>query len=96
MSCLSVTITNLNPPLHIGVGRLGGIKANVSRYDIPFSFEISDALKRNHLKLSCGIVCSVGDIHYLYVSPDEVQWITPDEGIVYMVESNTNWNILVN
>jgi hypothetical protein len=76
------------------VGRLGGIEASISRYDIPLSFEISDVFKNNHLKLSCGIVCSVGDVHYLRVLPHEVQWITPDEAIVYMVESDTNWTII--
>lgn len=94
MSCLSVTITNLSPSLQLGVGRLSGIEASVSRYDIPLSFEISDVFKNNHLKLSCGIVCSVGDVHYLRVLPHEVQWITPDEAIVYMVESDTNWTII--
>lgn len=94
MSCLNITVTNMSPPLHIGVGRLGGIEANVSRYDVPLSFEISDVFKNNHLKLSCGIVCSVGDVHYLRVLPHEIQWITPDEAIVYMVESDTNWTIV--
>ncbi len=94
MSCLSVDITNLSPSLHLGVGRLGGIEASISRHDIPLSFEISDVFKNNHLKLTCGIVCSVGDVHYLRVSPHEVQWITPDEAIVYMVESDTNWTIV--
>ena len=93
MSCLSVTITNLSPSLHIGVGRLGGIEASVSRYDTPLSFDISDVFKNNHLKLSCGIVCSVGDVHYLRVLPHEIQWITPDMDVVYNVMSNTDWNI---
>lgn len=65
MSCLSVTITNLSPSLHLGVGRLGGIEASVSRYDVPLSFEISDVYKNNHLKLSCGIVCSIIDADFL-------------------------------
>ena len=80
--------------LQVEIKKLGGIEASVSRYDVPLSFEISDVLKSNHLKLSCGIVCSVGDVHYLRVSPHEVQWITPDEAIVYMVESDTNWTIV--
>lgn len=68
MSCLSVTITNLSPSLHIGVGRLGGIEASVSRYDIPLSFEISDVFKNNHLKLSCGIVCGLNDFYIKFVT----------------------------
>lgn len=96
MSCLSVEITNLSPSLHLGVGRLGGIEVNVSRYDIPIDFDIFDCLQNNHLKISCGIVCSLPDIHYLCVSPEEVQWITPDTGVIYTVESDTSWSILVN
>lgn len=96
MSCLSVTITNLSPSLHLGVGRLGGIEIEVDRYDIPLSVGVEDMFKDNHLKLTCGIVCNVGDVHYLRVSPEEVQWITPDEAVIYMVESDTNWSIVVN
>lgn len=80
--------------LQVEIKKLRGIEASVSRYDVPLSFEISDVFKNNHLKLSCGIVCSVGDVHYLRVLPHEVQWITPDEAIVYMVESDTNWTII--
>lgn len=80
--------------LQVEIKKLRGIEADVSRYDVPLSFEISDVFKNNHLKLSCGIVCSVGDVHYLRVLPHEIQWITPDEAIVYMVESDTNWTII--
>lgn len=80
--------------LQVEIKKLGGIEANVSRYDVSLSFEISDVFKNNHLKLSCGIICSVGDVHYLRVLPHEIQWITPDEAIVYMVESDTNWTII--
>lgn len=94
MSCINVTITNLSPSLHLEAGRLGGITVEVNRHDIPLSFGITDVFEGKHLKLTCGIVCSVGDVHYLRVLPHEVQWITPDEAIVYMVESDTNWTII--
>lgn len=45
------------------------------------------------ISVKCGIVCSLADVLYVRVSPQEVQWITEDEVIVYNVESNTNWII---
>lgn len=45
------------------------------------------------INVKCGLVCSVADVLYVKVSPQEVQWIAEDEVIVYHVESNTNWII---
>jgi hypothetical protein len=47
------------------VGRLGGMTIEVDRYDIPLSVGVEDMFKDNHLKLTCGIVCNIGDVHYL-------------------------------
>lgn len=49
--------------------------------------------KINSINVKCGLVCSLADVLYVRVSPQEVQWITEDEVIVYNVESNTNWII---
>ena len=46
-----------------------------------------------HLKASCGIVCSLSDVFYLIVSPDEPQWITSDANIIYDVTSNVIWTV---
>jgi hypothetical protein len=80
------------------VGRLGGIEIEVDRYDIPLSVGVEDMFKDNHLKLTCGIVFDIADIptSYLRVSPEGVQWITPEEAIRYMVESNTKWKVDIN
>lgn len=94
---IDANVRNLSPPLLIEVERLGeGLQADAFRVDKPLVCRIEDALKEGHLKLSCGIVCSVGDIKYLRVSPQEVQWITPDMGVVYTVESDTSWSIVIN
>lgn len=52
----------------------------------------------NSLRVSCGIVCDVNDTggKYLDVSPDDIQWITEDIGVVYTVYSNTDWEIEIN
>jgi hypothetical protein len=94
MSCLSVEITNLSHSLQLEASRLSGISVDVTRHDLPLLLDVSDAFSSKHLKVTCGIVCDVGDFHYLRVSPHEVQWITPDEAIVYMVESDTSWTII--
>ena len=79
MSCIEVSVMNLSPPLLVEVERLGeGLQADAFRMDEPLICKVEDASKEGHLKLSCGIVCGLGDIKYLRVSPQEVQWITPD------------------
>ena len=37
------------------------------------------------------IACGLGDVHWVRVSPEDVQWLVPDEDIVYIVESDTSW-----
>lgn len=68
MSCIEVKVTNLSPPLLIEVERLGeNLHADVFRVDEPLTCRVEDALKEGHLKVSCGIVCGIGDIKYLRV-----------------------------
>lgn len=92
MSCLNVAIRKLGESLALMVKRIGGIAVEIHRYDKPIVVIAEDVGK--HLKIECGIVCSVADLHYLRVSPQEVQWITPNEGIIYNVESDTDWIVL--
>lgn len=49
--------------------------------------------KISSINVKCGLVCSLADVLYVRVSPQEAQWITEGEVIVYNVESNTNWII---
>lgn len=94
---IDANVRNLSLPLLIEVEQLGEeLQADVFRVDEPLFCRVEDALKDGHLKLSCGIVCGLGDIKYLRVSPQEVQWITPDMGVVYTVESDTSWSIVIN
>lgn len=107
MSCLSVEITLLprllsggvtisrepSPPI-IQITRRGGIEVKVDRATKRLELSVSDIFFNNHPKVSCGIVCGVSDIHYLHVSPEDVQWITPSYGIIYAVESNTSWEVV--
>lgn len=107
MSCLSVEITLLPlllsggvkisrtpSPLIIQITRKDGVDLKIGRATKSLALSVFDIFADNHPKISCGIVCSLADIHYLRVSPTEVQWITPNEAILYTVESNTNWKIV--
>jgi hypothetical protein len=73
---------------------MGGVEVKVDRATKAFDLTVSDIFKNKHPKVSCGIVCSVSDIHFLHVSPEDVQWITPSYGIIYTVESNTSWEVV--
>lgn len=45
------------------------------------------------LRGSASIVCDLGDVHWVRVSPEDVQWLVPDVDVVYIVESDTSWRV---
>lgn len=93
MGCLNVRVTALHEQLGCIVTRIGeGIKVLANRVGEPLKVLSTDIAE--HLAVRCNIVCTLGDLHYINVSPEEVQWITDDIGIVYTVESDTNWIIV--
>ena len=105
MGCLNANITMLNTPPTLSIDRVGGITAMVSLANNPLMINLYDTTSHlkaelcditSHLKVKCSVVCSIADLHYLKVSPEEVQWITPDYGVVYHVESDTNWIVTTN
>lgn len=49
--------------------------------------------KVTNININCSIVCSISNDEYLRVSPEEVQWLSPDWYIIYEVKSNTDWII---
>ena len=90
MGCLNANITMLNMPPVLFVDRIGdGIVVNTYLAMERMAIKAFDAII--HPIMRCTVVCSIADLHYLKVSPEEVQWITPDYGVVYHVESDTNW-----
>lgn len=102
MGCLNANITMLNTPPTLSIDRVGGITAMVSLASNPLMINLYDATSHlkaelcditSHLKVKCSVVCSIKELPYLNVSPEEVQWITSDYGVVYHVESNTNWMV---
>lgn len=95
MGCLNANITMLNMPPVLFVDRIGdGIVVNTNLAMERMAIKAFDAII--HPIMRCTVVCSIADLHYLKVSPEEVQWITPDYGVVYHVESDTNWIVTTN
>lgn len=45
------------------------------------------------LRVTAGIVCTAGRSEYLRVSPEEVQWLTPYNTVIYAVRSNLEWRV---
>ena len=104
MSCLSVDVSPIIPKISLSTDKLTGIEVeifniyddvnlNVNLQNEQLELIVEDSLFQNHLKLTCGIVCTVESMSYLRVSPKELQWITPDYAIIYTVESDTDWVI---
>lgn len=104
-SCLQVEVSLSSPIMSLttallkgvvvrSVDRIGGILIEATRVDKPLNVSIDDSLVNNHLRLKCGLVCSLADVHYLRVSPSSIQWISPTYGVTYSVESDVNWYIV--
>ena len=95
MSCINIDIRMMNEPLILSTERIGGIFTSVSLVGEPLKISILDAIL--HPKVRCSIVCSIKELkNYLKVSPEDVQWITPEYGILYTVESDMDWIIVTN
>lgn len=106
MGCLNANITVLNTPPTLSIDRVGGITAMVSLANNPLMINLYDTTSHlkaelcditSHLKVKCSVVCSIKELkNYLRVSPADVQWITPEYGVVYMVESDLDWIVVTN
>jgi hypothetical protein len=88
---LAADVSTVNDALSVEVTNLRNFDARASLYGpriLPMVSEMGA-----HLEVSCGIVCSLSDVFYMDVSPDEPQWITCDKAIIYEVASNVKWNV---
>lgn len=104
MSCLSVNINIIPSKFEVGTTLLNKLNVNITNISnglIILLNKINEDLKLNisdiyqkHLTVSYGIVCSIKTENYLQVSPEDVQWITEDSDIIYIVKSNMNWEII--
>lgn len=104
MSCLSVNINIIPSKFEVGTTLLNKLNVNITNISnglVILLNKINEDLKLNisdiyqkHLTVSYGIVCSIKTENYLQVSPEDVQWITEDSDIIYIIKSNTNWEII--
>lgn len=91
---LKVKIKNIEDFLNVKITPLyleNNLKTTITKLEESLYVVITNISK--DLKVRTSIVCSIGNRQYLNVSPDEIQWITPDCGVIYTVESNTKWII---
>lgn len=58
-----------------------------------FELPVLTYTRKKPIQISFGLVCSTAELIYMNVSPETVQWLTPDMGIIYEVTSNVNWQI---
>ena len=103
MSCINVQIKMIGDYPIIKLHKLNNFYIEIEKIDTFLNsnvLDISDRLRvstklivNKQLSISCGIVCTAKEFTYLKVSPEKIQWITPDMGVVYNVMSNTDWNI---
>lgn len=93
--------TNANKPIVVntipitcgcGVDCTCNESFNINVFTTPTS-QVIVKPKVGGLNISCGIVCSVGNTIFVDVFPQEVQWITTDDVVIYSVKSNTDWLI---
>ena len=80
---LDVNITSITNPIEIRVlnNTFGLIPVLTDLYE-------------NHLKVVCNLICSLNVKGYIEVSPEEIQWLTEDTDITYIVKSNIDWEII--
>lgn len=103
MSCLSVLVGRIANDLNVSckiASETTRVSLLLDHDNLSISCKIVSnvtdiSITRIHsdLNVSCGIVCSLAEVLYLDVSPQEIQWITEDMGVVYNVSSNTSWTI---
>ena len=75
--------------IEASLARLDRVTVETARLD-----RVSAALARlDGVTADVNLVCYVGGILYLRVSPAELQWVTEEMAAVYSVESNTTWNV---
>ena len=82
MGCLSGKVTRVSK----------GLQGRARRVGAKLMAAVSDVTER--LQGRVFLVCSMADLKYLNVSPEDIVWITPDQGVVYNVESNTTWRVI--
>lgn len=98
MACIEVSLARLErvraetarlERVAAALARLERVRAETARLE-----RMAATLARlERVRADVNLVCYVGGILYLRVSPTELQWVTEEMAAVYSVESNTTWNV---
>lgn len=89
---LEARVYNKNKILSVNIDNCNYITfSNIE--DVSNRIKADTELLNKVLKVTLDVVYNTEEVKYLYVRPEEVQWISPNYGITYKVESNTNWTI---
>lgn len=89
---LKAKVYNKNKILSVNIDNCNYI-TSPSIEDVSNRIKAGTELLNKVLKVTLDVIYNTEEIKYLYVSPEEVQWISSNYGITYKVESNTNWSI---
>ena len=93
MSCLNVIIRNLCDSTTLNAENFGvGIEAHINRLGVPLFASIKDTLENKHLKVNCGIVCSIGNA-YVTVQSGTIELDYLGTPVPRTVESNAIWTV---
>lgn len=102
MTCITASVTLFRLALLAKVAAKSRMLACASLASSPMSAKALAARADMHakataklspLQVTTALVCSVGDMHYIYVSPTTTQWISETDTAIYLVESDTKWRI---
>ena len=94
MSCLNAQVYLLSEGIQTDVKQIDErIQVHVSEITERVTLFTKDTTKR--MQINIGVICSLSNMKYLQVSPEEIQWITPEDDVIYVVQSNTDWDIIV-
>lgn len=101
MTCISAAVTPLLNSLTGSASLVHNInvRASLASYPLQATAEAMLALiptahaVLGALDVVCTVVCSVADLHYIYVMPTETQWISETDIALFYVESDTKWRV---
>lgn len=95
MGCLHVKITPIENHISPVVSLLNKeLQITTISPDTFGLIPVLTDLYENHLKVVCSLICSLNVKRYIEVSPEEIQWLTEDTDITYIVKSNIDWEII--
>lgn len=100
-ACISANVTPLLAEVNATATAISVMRASASLASAPMVAKASAraelqaiaTAKPSPLQVTTALVCGVGDLHYIFVSPTDTQWISETDVAIYFVESDTKWRV---